>query len=130
MLQNNLFQMKESLFVIASLTNLNTRTPILLRLNSMTFLANLSTNNVFNNETLLQDRISENFLLNGQLDFNTLRMRLSPYKRRICEAKSGQLSLYTTQTHSKQFFRLKFSCLPRIRRNEIAIAELAVLKIR
>jgi hypothetical protein len=72
MLNNELFKKEEGSFVINSLSNLDLSNPQMRSVCLLTVWALLICDNKLYDETLLKESAIENFLLDSQLDLNTL----------------------------------------------------------
>ena len=79
-LYDQLLQKQECPFVVNSLSELNLCDPQVRSVGLLTVNALLISNNVFDNEALLQQSTIEDLLLDGQLDLDSLGVRLGPYK--------------------------------------------------
>lgn len=91
MLQNHLLQVEEGLLVRCPLTNLHNRVPCVARHASVTLVAHLILYNVVDLKYLLQYRRCEDLLLDGQLHFDALRVRLRPDEAGIHETDAIQV---------------------------------------
>lgn len=79
-LEKKLLQVKECFSMIGLLAHLNQGSPKVFGLPSMAISTHHRADNEFNDKYLLQYGSTHHFLLNGQLDFDTARMRFGPHK--------------------------------------------------
>lgn len=82
--------------------------------------------NVFNDENLLQDGRGENFLLDGEFDLDSLGMRLSPYKVGIDKLHLVHLT-NATQAVAEKLLTFKCDGQPTARRLMITATTFAPL---
>ena len=82
-LQDQLLEKQEGSLVMDALPQLHLRLPSVRRISLLTVVTLQILDQKLDLERLLEKRIDLHFFLNGQLDFDSARVRLSPDKRRV-----------------------------------------------
>lgn len=100
--EDELFEVKEGSFVNGLLSSLNHSIPGIFCFYTLAFVALHGMNHKFNHKNLLQNRRSKNLFLNGELDFQSPGVRLSPHKTSIYQLHLRQ-SLDLLYAESQQF---------------------------
>lgn len=116
MAQDQLLQPEEGALVGHVLTHLSNGSPGVLGscLYLVAIRAKQIGDNILNDEHLLEDSGSEDFLLDGQLDLNTLRVRFGPHKVGVNQFHLVNLT-HAAQAKAEQLFAFESDCQPTAR---------------